>query len=127
VEERVHCRGKQRLGVMAVLVAIAACTQTGSWQNPNVPQDRWKADRADCMDRARDRAEREFAIEQQSNRSLNYNLGGRWASDMNRFSGQRRQQQLFANCMIQRGYTLVPAPDEQDRTSPTGQQDSDTE
>jgi hypothetical protein len=123
----VPCRGKRHLAVMALLVAIAACAQTGSWQNPNVPQDQWSADRADCMDRARDRAEREFALEQQSNRSLNYDLGGRWASDMNRFSGQRRQQQLFKTCMTQRGYVLVPASDEQDRTPRTGHYDSDTD
>jgi phosphate-selective porin len=111
VEERVPvaCRGKRRWAVLAVLTAVAGCAQTGS--NPDVPQDQWSADRADCTARARDRAEREFALEQQSNRSLNYNLGGRWASDMNRFSGQRRQQQLFENCMTQRGYILVPASD----------------
>jgi hypothetical protein len=123
----VHCRGKQRLAVMAVLAAVAACAQTGSWQNPSVPQDQWSADRADCMDRARDRAEREFALEQQSNRSLNYNLGGRWASDMDRFSGQRRQQQLFKNCMTQRGYVLVSESDEQDRTPRPSDQDSNTD
>ena len=79
------------------------------------------------MDRARDRAEREFALEQQSNRSLNYNLGGRWASDMDRFSGQRRQQQLFKNCMTQRGYVLVSESDEQDRTPRPSDQDSNTD
>ena len=98
-----------RMAMLAMPVAIGACAQAGSWQNPNVPQDQWSADRAYCMDVARDRAEREFLIEQQTNRSLNYNLGGRWASDMNRFSGQRRQQQLFESCMTQRGYMLVPA------------------
>jgi hypothetical protein len=76
------------------------------------------------MDRARDRAEREFAIEQQSSRSLNYNLGGRWASDMDRFSGQRRQQQLFKNCMVERGYTLVRTSDKDGRTDHT---DSETD
>jgi hypothetical protein len=112
-EERVPfgCRTGWRMAVLAMPVVIGGCAQAGSWQNPDVPQDQWRADRAHCMDGARDRAEREFAIEQQSNRSLNYNLGGRWASDMNRFSGQRRQQQLFESCMTQRGYMLVPAAD----------------
>jgi hypothetical protein len=39
---------------------------------------------------------------------LNYDLGGQWARDMNRYSAQRRQQQLFDTCMTQRGYNLVP-------------------
>jgi hypothetical protein len=110
-EERVPfgCGTCWRRAVLAIPVVIGACAQAGSWQNPNVPQDQWSADRAYCMDGARDRAEREFLMEQQTNRSLNYNLGGRWASDMNRFSGQRRQQQLFESCMTQRGYMLVPA------------------
>lgn len=97
-----------RMAMLAMPVALGACAQAGSWQNPNVPQDQWSADRAYCMDVARDRAEREFLMEQQTNRSMNYNLGGRWAGDMNRFSGQRRQQQLFESCMTQRGYMLVP-------------------
>ena len=103
------CEAGARWALLAIMAAMSGCAQTGSWQNPNVPQEQWSADRADCMDRARDRAEREFMLEQQSNRSMNYNLGGRWAGDMNRFSGQRRQQQLFETCMTQRGYMLVPA------------------
>ena len=99
------CEAGRRVAVLAIMAAIGACAQAGSWQNPNVPHDQWSVDRGYCMDGARNRAE------QMSNRSLNYNLGGRWASDMNRFSGQRRQQQLFESCMTQRGYMLVPAAD----------------
>ena len=51
----------RRMAMLAMPVAICACAQAGSWQNPNVPQDQWSADRAYCMDGARDRAEREFA------------------------------------------------------------------
>lgn len=95
-------------GLLAVAMAIGACAQSGSWQNPDVPEEQWNVDRADCQARARDQAERDFALSQQGTRSLNYDLGGRWASDMNRFSGQRRQQQLFETCMTQKGYRLVP-------------------
>jgi hypothetical protein len=93
---------------LAVVVAVGGCAQSGSWQNPNVPEAEWSADGADCEARARDQAEREFALSQQGTRSLNYDLGGRWAGDMNRYSAQRRQQQLFETCMTQRGYRLVP-------------------
>jgi hypothetical protein len=93
---------------LAAVLAMSACAQGGSWQNPNVPEEQRSVDRADCQARAHDQAEREFALSQQAGRSLNYNLGGRWAIEMNRYSGQRREQQLFETCMTQRGYRLVP-------------------
>jgi hypothetical protein len=93
---------------LAVVLAISGCAQSGSWQNPEVPEAEWNVDRADCQARARDQAEREFALSQQGNRSLNYDLGGQWASDMNRYSAQKRQERLFETCMTQRGYRLVP-------------------
>ena len=99
---------KASRGLLAAAMAIGGCAQSGSWQNADVPEEQWSVDRADCQARARDQAERDFALSQQSTRSLNYDLGGRWASDMNRFSGQRRQQQLFETCMTQKGYRLVP-------------------
>jgi hypothetical protein len=101
-------RRPARLGLFAAVVAVSACAQGGSWQNPDVPEEQWSADRADCQARARDQAEREFALSQQGIRSLNYDLGGQWQTDMNRFSGQRRQQRLFESCMTQLGYRLVP-------------------
>ncbi len=88
--------GRQaRFGLLVTTLAIGGCAQSGSWQNSDVPEEQWSADRADCQRRARDQAEREFALSQQGTRSLNYDLGGQWQTDMNRFSGQRRQQQLF--------------------------------
>jgi hypothetical protein len=93
---------------LAVVLAIGGCAPSGSWQNPNAPEEQWSADRADCQARALDQAERDFALSQQGTKSLNYDLGGQWASDMNRYSAQKRQQQLFETCMTQRGYHLVP-------------------
>ncbi|MGE5442863.1 MAG: hypothetical protein ACM3Q0_07460 [Bacteroidota bacterium] len=97
-----------RFGLLVAALAIGGCAQSGSWQNPDVPEEQWSADRADCQTRARDQAEREFALSQQSTRSLNYDLGGQWQMDMNRFSGQRRQHQLFETCMTQLGCRLMP-------------------
>jgi hypothetical protein len=93
---------------VAIVLAAGGCAESGSWQNPNVAQDQWSIDRTDCQHRARDQAEREYALSQQTDRPLNYNLGGQWASDMNRYSAQKREQQLFETCMTQRGYRLVP-------------------
>lgn len=99
--------------ILIVFAALVGCTQAGSWQNTNVPEEQWTVDRDACTGRAREQAEREFTLDQQSTRSLNYGLGGQWQSDMNRFSGQRRQQQLFDSCMTERGYVFVPTPAEQ--------------
>lgn len=54
-------------------------------------------------------AEREFTLDQQANRSLPQSQSAEWTGQMNRFSAQQRQGQLFANCMSSRGYKLVPA------------------
>jgi hypothetical protein len=97
-------------------LAIGGCAQSGSWQNPDVPEQEWSVDRADCQARARDQAERKFGLSKEGNKSLNYDLGRQWASDMNRYSAQKRQHQLFETCMTQRGYRFVPSG-EQDRSA----------
>jgi hypothetical protein len=105
-----------RCGLLLAGLAIGGCAQSGSWQNPDVPEQEWSVDRADCQARARDQAEREFGLSQEGNKSLNYDLGRQWASDMNRYSAQKRQHQLFETCMTQRGYRFVPSG-EQDRSA----------
>ena len=94
----------------AVLLALAAagCGPATIWQNADVPQDEWKRDRDQCQAQALDQAEVDYSLAQQTDQSANYNRGGQWASDMNRYSAQRRQQQLFGSCMTSRGYKLAP-------------------
>lgn len=96
------------------LAVLAACASPGTWQNPNVPEDEWGKDKAECQAIAQRNAEREFVLSQQSGRSLNYDRGGMWATQMDQFSAQQSQQDFFASCMKQRGYKLV-SPDGQEQ------------
>jgi hypothetical protein len=99
-----------RAGAMlsaALMLLAAACAQTGTWQNPDVPEEQWSADQADCRARASVEAERDFALRPRMGGSLNYDPSATWTTDMNRFSAQQREQQLFERCMTQRGYRLV--------------------
>lgn len=104
---RVRSLSVKTLAALLPILA-AACSPAATWQNASVPQDEWKRDREQCQAQALDQAERDYALDQQTNQSANYNRGGQWASDMNRYSGQRRQQQLFGSCMTSRGYRLAP-------------------
>lgn len=111
--------------MMATAALLGACADTGTWQNPNVPHEQWAQDKADCQRRARNQAEREFAITEQSSQSVMSGgvSGGpaspnsQWQSDMNRFSAQKRETRLFENCMTAKGYTLV--------TESTSEEDTD--
>ena len=100
------------LAALLLILAVAACAPAATWQNANVPQDEWKRDRDQCQAQALAQAEQDFALDQQTDQSANYNRGGQWAADMNRYSAQRREQQLFASCMTSRGYKLTPAESE---------------
>jgi len=93
----------------ALLVLLAAaCASSKVWVNDDVPQQEWASDRMVCKEQARVQAERDFLRAQQS-RSMTYNPGGEWSSQMNRFSAQQNEGRLFASCMTSRGYRLVPA------------------
>lgn len=54
-------------------------------------------------------AERDFTLDQQANRSLPRNQAAPWTGQMDRFSAQQRQTQLFNACMGRLGYKQVPA------------------
>lgn len=92
------------------MLLLAACAQTGTWQNPDVPEAQWAADKAACQAFAEQQAERDFALSQQTGRSLDYDRGGQWSTQMNRYSAGRERQRQFEACMQQRGYRLV-SPD----------------
>lgn len=102
--------------MVAAAVLLGACAEKGAWQNASLPEEQWAQDKADCQRRARDQTEREFAITQQSNRSVASggmsggpsNPSGQWQSDMNRFSAQKRETRLFQDCMTGKGYSFVP-------------------
>jgi hypothetical protein len=94
------------------LLLLASCTETGgTWQNADVPEEQWSVDSSQCRSRAQADVEREFALRQQTGSSMTYNPSAQWSREMNRFSGDQRVNELFAQCMRQRGYTLVTPKD----------------
>ena len=100
--------GKLRMAAALLVLLAAACASSKVWVNDDVPQQEWASDRMVCKEQARVQAERDFLRAQQS-RSMTYNPGGEWSSQMNRFSAQQNEGRLFASCMTSRGYKLVPA------------------
>lgn len=104
--------GSKRLSGLAVVclpLVVAACSTDKVWENPDVPRDQWALDRATCQDQAQVQAERDFTLDQQANRSLPRNQAAPWTGQMDRFSAQQRQTQLFNACMARLGYKQVPA------------------
>lgn len=104
--------GSQRLSWLAVVwlpLLVAACSTDKVWENSDVPRDQWARDRATCQDQAQVQAERDFTLDQQANRSLPRNQAAPWTGQMDRFSAQQRQTQLFNACMARLGYKQVQA------------------
>lgn len=100
--------GKLRTAAALLALLATSCESSKVWVNDDVPEAEWASDRMVCKEQARVQAERDFLRAQQS-RSMTYNPGGEWSSQMNRFSAQQNEGRLFANCMTSRGYKLVPA------------------
>jgi hypothetical protein len=96
-----------------------ACASTTVWENADVPREQWDSDRAQCQQQARIQADRDYTLDQQTARTMNYNPSSQWAGKMDRFSAQQRQSQLFASCMTGRGYKQVPASESTDAEVPS--------
>lgn len=86
---------------------LAACETPGSWQNPDVPKEQWSNDRADCQARARQQVEREAALRSNTSPSVRNDANQQWVSQMDRFSGTQREQELTQQCLINKGYRFV--------------------
>ena len=93
---------------------VVSCASAKVWENPDIPREQWDSDRTACQQQARIQTERDYTLDQQTARTMNYDPSGQWTGKMNRFSAQQRQNQLFANCMTGRGYKLVPPSESPD-------------
>jgi hypothetical protein len=91
---------------------VAASCATYEWRNPNVPEQLWRRDEADCVGRAAAKVEEEAAREER------YGGGGATARDdrgtareimMVRFEMKKRQARLVENCMRAKGYGKAEA------------------
>jgi hypothetical protein len=94
-------------GALGLTAGCADDTRT-SWENPNLPWERWRVDEAECRDAAKDRAERDFALRQFENPpQSSYSRNEPVVSSLNQFEANKQIDRLFARCMTERGYRQV--------------------
>jgi hypothetical protein len=95
---------------LVLLLAVMGCASetAGEWENPTKPFEAWGRDRAECRQLATERAEQELASAQTEQVPTNWSRTATFEQSMNRFEAGRRRDDLFARCMTERGYRLVP-------------------
>lgn len=95
------------LCVLAILT-LGACTRVPAkqiWQNPDVPQEQWRADTGECRRLARREMEREAGLQpMRSSDNLGGGLGA-YQQNMTAYDLQRLQAKVFDRCMRTNGYT----------------------
>jgi hypothetical protein len=103
----ISAKGLLLAGGLALIAGCAEDTR-GTWENANLPRERWRTDEAECRDAARERAEREFALRQfEQPPTGGYSRNEPVVSSLNQFEARRRIEELFERCMTDRGYRSV--------------------
>ena len=102
----------QRIAIICLcalgIVGLSACTRAPAkqvWQNPDVPQEQWRADTGECRRLARREMEREARLQPMTSSD---NLGGglgAYQQNMTTYDLQRLQARVFERCMRANGYT----------------------
>ena len=100
-------------GIAATAVLAAACA-TYQWKTPNVPENLWPRDEADCARRAAAKVEDEAARDERldggrGGARVRDDRGTAWEAMMARFEIKRRQARLLEICMEAKGYGKVEA------------------
>lgn len=94
-------------GVLGFAAGCADDTRT-SWENPDLPWERWRVDQTECRKAAEERAERDFALRQfEGPPSGGYSRNQPVVSSLNQFEAKQQIDRLFAQCMRTRGYKQV--------------------
>lgn len=95
------------LVISLILVLTVSCAETrGRWENPDRPQEQWARDEAACRRAASERADRDFALDQQRGPG-GYSRTRTYTTSMNRFEAETREKDMFERCMTRNGYTKV--------------------
>jgi len=93
--------------ISLALALISTCAgPEGRWENPDRPQETWLRDEASCRRDASDKAEREFARDQQRT-PPGYSRTRTYTTSMNAYEAEKREKELFARCMTANGYVRV--------------------
>lgn len=96
----------------AAAALVAASCATHEWSNPNVPENLWRRDEADCVGRATAKVEEEAAREERyggGGATARDDHGTAWEIMMVRFEMKKRQARLVENCMRAKGYGKTEA------------------
>lgn len=97
-----------RLSVLVLVVlAVAACGRFTRWENPDVPQEQWGDDVAECRDLARAEADRQFRRAPSTDSGSRTILDSGFDQKVSLFDAQRNSQKLFERCIKGRGYINV--------------------
>jgi hypothetical protein len=95
-----------RVSVAAAFALLAGCANL-EWQNPNLPRDRWAADRSACLSESYEVSQRydqgRYALP-----GADRELEAMRRYDMDRARRQQSadQQRAFERCMGRKGYAL---------------------
>ena len=106
--------GLWRLCAIAAAALLAASCATYEWSNPNVPENVWPRDAADCARRAAAKVEEEAARQERfagggGGDRIRDDRGTARETMMARFEIEKRQARLAGNCMKAKGYGKVEA------------------
>ncbi len=101
-------KGKALLAGLFVVPILAACSEGARrWENPAVAEDLWSNHREECRRQASRQAEREYVTLDQPDPGVTFGRATTLRSDFARFDASKRREDLFVNCMRDRGYRRV--------------------
>ena len=95
--------------VAAMVATLAGCSAQPRWEHPSLSRDQWVRDEAACRRWAAAEVEREVGRETAARGDPTVTRDDALAAGMARVEGVRRERELRARCMSERGYR--PAKD----------------
>ena len=98
-------RGIRRIAAIAALgLLAAACAAPERWQNPGVPEARWRQDADACRDQAAVQARREGVRDILYHGDITMSRGDALGRRMAAFVADKRRRTLLARCLQSKGY-----------------------
>ncbi len=95
------------------LLVITACSKpVTNWQKSGVSDKKWTADRAECLSRSRQQAEKDYSERPVSNTTDETDFEFR--KFMSGYDTKRSQQKLMETCLRRLGYRPVEADSKQE-------------
>jgi len=98
--------GKALMIFLTVVLAASCAGSDGRWENPDLPKEAWSRDEAACHRAASERAEKDYALDQQRS-PQGYSRTRAYTASMNRYEAEKREKTLFERCMTRNGYVRV--------------------